>query len=140
MSLTKSGSGPVSAAKLRHEPEFTKWLAIHSAEHDAAADSWFADQSLVPISKYLSNRGETAKTMSNIKHWLTRYFEPLEVNVPEKLMIDVDLLGDPIPISDSTFGKSITDALTKQKRSWRFAPQFSEYTSQFDISVTYTLS
>jgi hypothetical protein len=133
MTLSKLGNSGLGAAKIRFEPEFTKWSEIHSSDHDKASDVWFGENTVVPISKYLSDRGETTSTLSTIRHWLTRFFEPTEVNVPPKLIIDIDILGDPIPLDESALGKTIIAELAKQKLNWGFAPAVSDYLSDVDL-------
>ena len=134
MTLSKSGSGSISDTKVRRQPEFTRWSEIHTAEHDQASVSWFGENEAVPLSKYLSDLGETTSTLTIIKHWLKRYFEPDEVRVPPKLIIDIDILGDPIPLPESQMGREIIAALKKQKVNWGFAPLVSDYVKELDLA------
>jgi len=54
--------------------------------------------------------------------------------VPAKLFIDVDILGDPIPLPESELGKKIIAELKKLKVTWGFAPEVPEYLMELDLA------
>jgi hypothetical protein len=134
LELSKSGFG-LGPTSERFNSEFTVWREIIKPEFHLKADEWLKDLSLSPIENYLSDRGETARTLGIIKHWLSELYEPEPVRLLDDLVIDVELLGEAIEIESSDLGKTVIEALAKAKIVWRWATtpqpetiwQFSEF-------------